>query len=227
MNTGARKKVLLTFPTSPANPYLHKHVVFASWRIMADQRYDITPMIPSHNPLENNLNKIVKEFIAGDWDFWLSIDSDNPPFGNPLDDVALDLDIIGFPTPVWYYDGDESKKGERPIYYNALMKPTDGRGGYIPLEPSPGLHEVEAIGGGCFLVARRVFEHPDMKKGAFLRIYDDEGIVDTGNDIAFSQRAKASGFKIWADFDRPCRHFNEIELNEVVAAFKRLYEDVT
>ena len=93
MTVETKKKVLLTFPTSPANPYLHKHVVFASWRIMADSRFEITPMAPSHNPLENNLNKIVKEFIAGDWDYWLSIDSDNPPFANPLDDVELDLDI--------------------------------------------------------------------------------------------------------------------------------------
>ncbi len=224
MTKETKKKVLLTFPTSPANPYLHKHVVFASWRIIADPRFEITPLIPSHNPLENNLNKIVKEFIAGDFDYWLSIDSDNPPFANPLDDVELDLDIIGFPTPVWHYDGDESKKGERPIYYNALVKHEDG---FRPFDPIPGLHSVDAIGGGCFLIARRVFEHPDMQKGAFLRIYDREGIVEVGNDIAFSMRAKAAGFNIYADFDRPCRHFNEIELFEVVAAFKRLYEDVT
>lgn len=218
-----RKRVLLTFPTSPAHPYLHKHVVFASWRLLADKRYDITPMIPSHNPFENNLNIIVRELVAGDWDFWLSIDADNPPYGNPLDLVDADLDIVGFPTPVWHYDGNDIP-GERPLYWNGYDKAKDGRDGYVPHEPMTGLQAVDAIGTGCFLIARRVFEHPDLQKGAFLRVYDQHGIVERGNDIAFCERARRAGFNIYCDYDRPCRHFNELELNEVVAAFKRLYD---
>lgn len=215
------KKVLLTFPTSPADPYLHKHVVFASWRLLADRRHIVTPLIPSHNPLENNLNQIVKEFREGDWDFWLSIDSDNPPLGNPLDLVEADLDIVGFPTPVWHYTGAEPP-GERPMYWNGYKK-AEGREGYTEFQPREGLQIVDAIGGGCFLIARRVFEHPDMQHGAFLRVYDEHGIVEKGNDIAFSERAKAAGFQIYCDYDRPCRHFNELELNEVAQAFTNLF----
>lgn len=217
-----RPKVLISFPTSPSNPYLHKHVVFASWRLLSDKRFDIKPMIPSHNPFENNLNKIVKEFVEGDCDFWLSIDADNPPYGNPLDLVQNDLDIVGFPTPVWYYDG-EDKPGERPVYWNAYDY-VESADAYLPHEPMSGIQQVDAIGTGCFLVARRVFEHPDLQKGAFLRVYDEWGTVERGNDIAFSERARAAGFKIFADYEHPCMHFNELELNEVVQAFKRLYD---
>lgn len=216
------KKILVTFPTSPASPYLHKQVVFASWRLLADKRFEITPMIPSHNPFENNLNHIVKDFIAGDWDYWLSMDADNPPKFNVLDDVELDLDIIGFPTPVWHWTGNEPK-GERPIYYNAYdyVKEADA---YKPHEPMEGIQSVDAIGTGCFMIARRVFEHPDMQKGAFLRSWYEDGTVHKGNDIMFSERARAAGFNIYCDYDKLCMHFNELELNEVVTAFTRLFD---
>lgn len=212
----------MTFPTSPASPYLHKQVVFASWRLLADKRFEITPMIPSHNPFENNLNHIVKDFIAGDWDYWLSMDADNPPKFNVLDDVELDLDIIGFPTPVWHWTGNEPK-GERPIYYNAYdyVKEADA---YKPHEPMEGIQSVDAIGTGCFMIARRVFEHPDMQKGAFLRSWYEDGTVHKGNDIMFSERARAAGFNIYCDYDKLCMHFNELELNEVVTAFTRLFD---
>ncbi len=217
-------KILVTFPTSPASPYLHKQVVFASWRILGDKRYDITPMIPSHLPFENNLNHIVKDLIAGDWDYWLSIDADNPPYGNPLDAVPLDLDIIGFPTPVWHWRGDEPP-GERPVYYNAYDYVRD-EDAYLPHEPMEHMQAVDAIGTGCFLIARRVFEHPDLQKGAFLRTWNEDGTVHKGNDIAFSERARAAGFNIYCDYDRPCMHFNELEINEVVSAFKRHFEGI-
>lgn len=219
-----RPKVLLSFPTSPANPYLHKWVVAASWRLLSDKRYDIKPILPSHNPFENNLNRIVRDFVEGDYEFWLSMDADNPPLagGNPLDAIAFDKDIIGFPTPVWHYEG--KVPGERPLYYNGYVKSTESDG-YKENQIRQGLVEVDAVGTGCFLVARRVFDHPDMLKGPFLRVYNEYGIVERGNDIAFCERAKAAGFRIWCDYDRPCMHFNELELNEVVQAFVGLYED--
>ena len=218
-----RPKVLLTFPTSPANPYLHKHVVFASWRLLNDRRFDITPMIPSHNPLENNLNHIVKELIAGPWDFWLSIDNDNPPIKNPLDMVTADLDIVGFPTPVYHHTGKE-KPGESSIYFNAYDYVSE-EDAYRPHRPMEGLQSVDAIGGGCFLIARRVFEDKKMQRGAFLRKWNTDGTVDKGNDIAFSERARGRGFSIYADYDRPCMHFNEVELNEVMRAFALQYNN--
>jgi hypothetical protein len=88
------KQILLTFPTSPAHPWLHKQVVFASWRLLADKRYAVKAIIPTHNPFENNLHHCVNDFLAGDYDFWLSIDADNPPMNNPLDLVEFDRDVI-------------------------------------------------------------------------------------------------------------------------------------
>jgi hypothetical protein len=122
-----KPKVLISFPTAPSNPRLHKHVVFASWRILADQRYQITPIISSHNPYENNLHHIILDFLKGGYDWWLNIDDDNPPYGNPLDLIELNKDIIGCITPVRHSTG---KLGERPVYYNGYVKAEDGNGGY-------------------------------------------------------------------------------------------------
>jgi len=217
------KKILLSFPTSPSNPYLHKQVVFASWKLMSDKRYIVSPIIPTHSPFENNLHHIVKDFIKGDYDFWLSIDADNPPMKNPLDLVEYNKDIIGCLTPVWHNDIKNKKKGERPVYYNAYDYVPE-KDAYREHDPKKGLQEVDAIGTGCFLISKRVFLNAYMQRGAFTRKLNVDGTVNKGNDISFCERAKKEGFKIYAHYDYLCYHFNNLEINEVVTAFRNLYE---
>jgi hypothetical protein len=189
--------------------------------LQQDGRYRLRFIMPSHKPYENNLHHIVNDFIGGDFDFWLNIDSDNPPQNNPLDLVELDKDIIGLPTPIWHFKGDQ--KGERPVYWNAYdFDPTSGA--YKEHVIREGLQQVDAIGTGCFLIARRVFNNPKMQKGAFIRKLNPDGTVERGNDISFCERAREAGFEIYCHFDYPCAHFSEVELNEVVRAFRNLYE---
>lgn len=163
----------------------------------------------------------MRDFLIGEYDFWLSFDSDNPPINNPLDLVGVDKDIMGCPTPVWHFDEKNKSKGERPIYWNGYKRVGDA---YKEYEPKDGLQQVDAIGTGCFLIARRVFEHPDMQKGAFTRKLYPDGRVEKGNDIMFCERAKEAGFEVWCHYDYPSMHFNELELNEVVRAFNNLYQ---
>jgi hypothetical protein len=72
------------------------------------------------------------------------------------------------------------------------------------------------------MIARRVFECPEMRYQPFNRIFKDDGTVYKGNDMAFCERARANGFEIWAHYDYPCFHFRHVELNEVVKAFDSL-----
>jgi hypothetical protein len=155
------------------------------------------------------------------FDYWVSFDSDNPPYKNPLDLINLDLDIVGCPTPVWHFRGTE-KEGSRPIYWNAYSY-VEEEDAYREYQPQKGLQRVDAIGTGCFVIARRVFEHPEMRKGPFIRKTLPDGRVDKGNDISFCERATACGFDIWAHFDYQCMHFNEIELNEIIRAHEILF----
>lgn len=206
--------VLVTVPNGDG--WLHKHVVFALLRLHSDARFRTRIIIPTHRPLENNQHHILREWLVESReDYWLSIDADNPPKVNPLEAIDHDKDIVGFPTPVWHYTG---KPGERPFYWNAYRRVGDE--GYTEWNgPKEGLQRVDAIGMGCFLMARRVVEHPAMQLGPFTRKLHADGTVDRGNDISFCERATAAGFEIWADFDRPCMHFVELELTEVARGF--------
>lgn len=206
------------FISIPTTGWVHKHVAMTACRLSQDPRCGQL-IFPTHRPFENNLSHIVNQWMdESDEDFWLSFDADNPPMRNPLELMELDLDIIGCPTPVWHYTG---QPGERPIYWNAYdYVPKED--GYRPHEPMEGLQKVEAIGTGCFLVHRRVFENPEMRKSPFMRTWNEDGTVHKGNDIAFCERARNCGFEIWAHYDYPCRHFVELELTEVARAFKGL-----
>lgn len=210
-------RVLVTVPNMH---WVHQHVVHCLLKLQQDRRYQLRIDLPSNKPYENNQAHIVKAFLAGDFDFWLSMDDDNPPMNNPLDLVELDKDIIGLPTPVWHYTG---KKGERPIYWNAYdYRP--GNDAYAEHEPREGLQRVDAIGTGCFLIARRVFENPELQKGAFTRKLNGDGTVNKGNDISFCERAREQGFEIYAHYGYPCSHFCEVELNEVSRAIQGMFD---
>ena len=201
-------KVLISVPNTG---YIHKECVFALLKMLMDNRYHLTFILPTNSPFENNLHHIVKDFYEGDYDFWLSFDSDNPPVNNPLDLVEFDRDIISCPTPVWNW----LKKGERPIYWNSYKTNGDA---YNEWPDKEGLQKVDAFGTGCFLVARRVFENAEMRKAPFSRKLYPDGRVEKGNDIMFSERARAQGFEIYAHYDYHCKHYKELELTDVIKA---------
>lgn len=211
-------KVLLSIPNTG---WIHKLATLAAIKMLKDNRHEVLLITPTHNPYENNLHHIVNDFVSMEFDYWVNMDSDNPPINNPIDLVEFDLDIVGLPTPVWHFTGKKSP-GERPLYWNAYKHVGDG--GYKEHTPREGLQYVDAVGTGCLVVSRRVFECEEMRRAPFQRQYNEDGTVNKGNDISFCERAKACGFDVWCHYDYPCLHFNELELNEVVTAFKGLYE---
>ena len=160
--------------------------------------------MPQARPIDNNRNQIVKKFLEGTWDYLLMIDSDNPPKRNPLELVKLDKDVIACPTPQWNDEG-----GGYPLYFVAMDKVKEG---YREHKEKRGLQEVDAIGAGCILIARRVLE---KVKAPFMRIWNEEGIADLGLDFNFCEKAKEQGFKIWAHYDYPCSHYKTIDLLKV------------
>ena len=207
-------RVYITVPNRKG--WLHKHTHFAVCKMLADRRVNIRHDCPTHSPYIQNLHKCMWDFLRGGEGHWLSIDDDNPPTRNPLGLVDLDLDLVGFPTPVWH----NSVEGDRPWYFNAVDRVPDG---YIPHECCDGLQEVDAVGSGCFLVARRVvLALKDQQP--FMREWNAEGLVECGGDYSFCRKVKAAGFKVWAHFDYPCLHFNEIEVGETIRAFAAMKE---
>ncbi len=213
-----KKNILISVPNTG---WIHKHVSMATDRLLMDGRYNKKIIRPTHNPYENNLHHILIDFMKGNYDYWLNIDSDNPPTNNPFDLIPLDKDVIGLPTPVWHFTGKIS--GERPIYENVYKSfPEDD--GYKEWPDKDGLQKVDAVGTGCVIYARRVFENAEMRKAPFQRQYHEDGRVNKGNDISFCERARKHGFEIWAHYGYRCLHFNELELHEVARAFHGVYK---
>ncbi len=207
-----RPRTLITVPNGRG--WIHKHVTLALLRMMRDPAgCEINIMLPTHAPYVHNLHVIREEFLSGPYDYWLSMDDDNPPMRNPLELVQLDLDVVGCPTPVWA----NLKPDEPPIYWNAMDEviADDGTVAFRPHSICRGLQEVDAIGSGCFLVARRVME---TLRAPFMREWNSNGTVETGGDFAFGKRARAAGFRIYAHYDYACQHFHEIEIGEVAQA---------
>ena len=145
---GYKPNVLITIPTSGR---IHKHCVFSLIRLLKDPRVVSDYILPTDRPYESNLNGIVKFVLSGNYDYWISFDDDNPPRRNIMDLVFYDLDIVGCPTPVWA----NMKKGDYPIYWNAMDVKEDG---WKPHKVTKELQEVDAIGSGCMIIARRVLE---------------------------------------------------------------------
>lgn len=214
------KSILISIPNEH---WIHSTVVHSALLLLNDKRYKIRLIMPSHKPYEDNLSRIVKDFVSGSFDFWLNIDADNPPTKNPLDLVELNKDIIGLPTPIWYFTGNNN--GERPVYWNVYDYLSE-KDAYVEHQPRIGLQKVDAVGTGCILISRRVFENKFMQEGAFMRRWNKDGTMEKGNDIAFCERARNQGFEIYAHYDYPCDHFSELSMNEMVRAFRELYEGV-
>lgn len=213
-----QKKILVSVPNTG---WIHKCVCFVTDRLLFDTRYKVTIIRPTHNPYENNLHHIVNDFMLGNYDFWLNIDSDNPPMSNPLNLIELNKDIIGLPTPVWHFDG--KIKGERPIYEN-VYKYIPEQDAYMEWPIKEGLQKVDAVGTGCLLISRRVFENSVMRLAPFERKLNMDGTVERGNDISFCERSLKNKFKIYAHYGYRCQHFNNLELHEVAKAFYELYK---
>ena len=213
-----KNNILVSIPNTG---WIHKLVSHVTNKLLCDNRYNVNIIYPTHNPYENNLHHIVNDFVAGGCDYWLNIDAYNPPMRNPLDLVELDKDIIGLPTPVWHFT--DKALGERPIYENAYKHVTE-EDAYTEWPTKKGLQKVDAVGTGCILISRRVFDNPEMRKGAFVRKLNPDGTVERGNDISFCERATGQGFEIFAHFDFKCQHFSEIELHEVARAMHGLYK---
>lgn len=213
--------VTVPLPVTRDQQLVHREVVAYLLQLMQVKYVDVQVDLPTGMPIEDNRNRISKRVVDEGWDFWLSIDADNPPLGNCLAYCFLDKDIVGFPTPVFRWRR-KSDYGEPPIHFNCYNYFQD-RDGYREDPRRAGLYEVDAVGSGVVLIARRVLEHPQMRRCPWNRKYDNDGFVNRGSDLAFCERAKSAGFKVWAAADTPADHIKGCSLREMWDGFEGAY----
>ena len=205
-----KPRVLLSLPHTGV---IHSNTMAAVVQFMLpDKRVHLQVIRPSAVPFENNMNQVIKYFLEGDWDFWINLDSDQAPLKNPLDLVFLNKDVIGLPTPVAKFDQPGWKY---PFYWSVYQwdKERDSYVAYQHQAEKGPLQEVDAVGSGCWVVARRVLE---SLKHPLEQAWDEYGILKLGGDVSFCRKARSQGFKVFAHYNYICRHFKTIDLYEVM-----------
>ena len=138
-------------------------------------------------------NIVVEKFLATDADYLLFLDDDNPPTKNPLDLIELDKDIIACPVPVMRGEGRFTKT---KIEWNVLQD--DDK----EWPKQSGLQDVDLVGLGCTLIARRVLE----------QVKTFQKTSRHSEDFNFCREAREKGFKVFAHFGYPAHHFTEVEM---------------
>ncbi len=208
-----KPKVLISVPTQGT---MNVNMFTPLLQMTRDPRVDLKIGFPNYKPYVWGLHNMVNETLKGGFDYLINIDEDNPPINNVLDLIFLDKDVIGCPTPVWK---DENLKHGYPVMYNVYTK-ADDVDAYDPVVPTPnergmvqGLYEVDVVGTGCIVIARRVLE---AVKAPFMREWNEDGTVAMGNDMSFCRRVKEHGFKVWAHFDYACSHYKTVNLRDTL-----------
>jgi len=182
-----------------------------------DLRFDFH----SDKPVDSCRNKTITKFLDSGFEWYYTMDSDNPPLGNPLEHIDKDYDILAFPTPIWYSEIMSRQRGEPPIVWNCFDWCEDSSG-WREHQPQSGIQQIGAAGSGSMLINRRVLE---KVRPAFVRRYNEFGEVTQGSDLLFCKRATDIGFKVYADYNNPCSHYKEVDLTHVYKAMKS--RDVT
>jgi hypothetical protein len=158
-------------------------------------------------PNEHARNSTVKRFLESDNEYFLQIDNDVLPQKNPLDLVDLmkkqSIDILS--CPVYIY--------QHKLFLN-IYKYDENNEYLIPVDfeknKNAKLIEIDSTGTGIILCSRRALERVERP---FERIYDDKGIASLGLDLAFSQKAKKAGFKIFSHLDFISKHYKVVDLS--------------
>lgn len=176
-----------------------EHSRFREWLVATEKRYNIDMAFSSAQPITNNRNQIATRFLERGYDYLLMLDDDNVPTFNPLDFVEHDLDILGFPYPTW-------RAGSEPPLQWIPQSPED----------NGAILEVDWVGTGCVLIARRVLQaFADMGEPPFMDDFDARGWRTDGEDIHFCRRAKDFDFTTCLHLAHPIWHFKSVELTQL------------
>ena len=172
--------------------------------------YDVRFFFPNIVPLDASRNTCVEEFLKisnNEDDRLLFIDDDMVIPENGLEIlVNHNKDICGLLCLMCKPD-DVGMMVPLPVAcrYNENKQ-------YVVHFEGKGLTEVDALGGACIMIKRKVFEAIGEK--AYEYQYYPNGTLSLVADYYFCQKAQNKGFKIWVDFDNVTGHLKEIDLRE-------------
>jgi hypothetical protein len=184
------------------------------FELVKNPAYSVIIDIVAGYPLERVRNQICHKFLASDADYLIMVDDDIVPPINILEMALHDKDVIGalcyayMPGPGYYSVAYTKDANNAP----GAAPPRLGIGRDIE---NTGIVEVELVGGGCFMIHRRVLE---ALEEPFFRMEMDEKIlvITASEDFSFCRKARKAGFRIWLDTGKPCRHIKSLDMRESI-----------
>jgi GT2 family glycosyltransferase len=173
------------------------------------QEFGIVPYFSKyHKPMMFHRNHIVNTFLKTDCEYLLWIDDDVVPPPNAIEKlIAHDVDAV---SALCFCTRPNDAGAIAP--YPVTMKDAPN-GEYLIYFPQQPLDEIDACGGGCVLVKRSLYEHPEMK-APYQHSMKENGEMGATCDFNIWKRARAAGFKLYVDSTVVCSHIREIDLKE-------------
>jgi GT2 family glycosyltransferase len=196
------------------------------WSGKANGHVDIMPYFSKYGkPMVFHRNHIVNQFLKTECDYLLWIDDDVVPPPNALYGLTEDMkseEVDAVTTICFCTRPADNGQGVYP--YPVTMKDAPNGEFLIHYCTTP-FEEIDACGGGCVMVKRRVYEHPDMKV-PYKHEYQENGEMGMTCDFGIWRRAKKLGFKLWADNRIICSHIKEFDLRDYNDALAREHNAV-
>lgn len=213
-NVRGKKKLFIYVPNlGTIHPQLAK--VLAEWYRIGHPEYEIFIDFPSGMlPLGNARSQCVKWFLEKSNDpddRILFIDSDIIPPLDALNKLILhNKDVVGA-LCFMMKPNDNGTVVPVPV----AMRYNENKE-YVVYFDGKGLTEVDAIGGGCVMSTRRVFEKiSEDGNNLYDFHYYPDGTLSLVGDFHYCQSCQKSGFKVFVDFDTICEHYKEIGLKSI------------
>jgi len=182
------------------------------FKLSRQGKYKLTIEYPAKKPISYNRNDLCKRFLETDADYLLMFDGDCIPQNaeRVLDMADYDKDIIGAVCFGF---------SKRMIVPFAMKQREDYKYDVQDLALNQGVVEVDGIGSGNMMIARRVLENIPFP---FRNDYDPEGIKMRGLDFNFCRRAKKLGYSVWCDTDNLVSHWTTVDLLDMWQTFNKL-----
>ena len=143
-----------------------------------------------------------------DAEWLIMVDNDMAPPENALDMIieAGDRDIIIPVMMMW-----DNKKGQVFLCWKPVSQ--YGEKGEWELDDAQPFVELQSGGKGMIAIRRRVLEK--MPYPWFQYEHSENYELITSEDVWFTGRARAAGFKVWGYTKAPCGHFHTVDLLKI------------
>lgn len=202
--------VMIAIPTLTGSIKVGLAIRLIQWSHNPNYKVIIEPLEGVY-PLDSARSQLVNKFMevsTSPDDRLCFLDDDVVPPSNALDKlVEADKDVIGALCFMLKAD-DSGIMAPVPIAvrYNEKRK-------YVIYFDGKGVTEVDATGGGCIMVKRKVYEEIDTR--AYERHYYPDGTVEMEADFDFCQKVQKAGMKVYVDFSTICEHIKPVGLRQL------------